>query len=254
VKYATTMTGRHYTQAERGTLGRVRRIVLIALGVLLAFGSAAVGLSAAAEPPVPTVAAAAVRPVQPAQPRPLLAVIGASFSAGVGAGSPGNAWPEVVARSLGWRLAVSADSGAGYVNPGLGDRGPFARLAADLDLRQLHPSVVIIQGGHDDIGEPPSLVSERVTRLIDLVRTASPESRVDLLTVFSIGDRPSPAAVATDTAIVTAARQADPGIVVFDPLTGHWRFPRIADHLHPSPAGHRWIADQLIPTLRRQVS
>jgi lysophospholipase L1-like esterase len=233
----------------------VRRIVLIALGVLLlAFGSAAVGLRLGGDPPVRTVAAAAARPEQHAQPRPLLAVIGASFSAGVGAGSPGNAWPEAAARTLGWRLAVSADSGAGYVNPGLGHRGPFARLAADLDLRRLHPSVVIVQGGHDDIGEPPSLVAERVTQLIHLVRTASPESRLDLLTVFYTGDRPSPAAVATDTAIVTAARHADPGITVFDPLTGHWRFPRIADHLHPSPAGHRWIADQLIPTLRRQVT
>lgn len=217
----------------------MRRAVLIALGMLLAFGS---------------VAAAASGPAPSAQPRPLLVVIGASFSAGVGAGSPDKAWPEVVARTLDWRLVVSADSGAGYVNPGSGHRGPFARLAADLDLRRLHPSLVIIQGGHDDIGESPTLVSERVTQLIHLVRTASPESRVDLLTVFYSGHQPSPAAVATDTTIVTAARQADPGITVFDPLSGHWQFPRIADHLHPSPAGHRWIADQLIPTLRRQVS
>jgi acyl-CoA thioesterase I len=221
----------------------VRRTVLIALGVLLVFGS------------VTTAEAAVVTDLAlSAPPRPLLAVVGASFSAGVGAGSPRNAWPEVVARTVGWRLAVSADSGAGYVNPGLGHRGPFARLAANLDLRRLHPAVVIIQGGHDDIGEPPSLVSQRVIQLIHLVRTASPESRIDLITVFYAGNRPSAAAVAMDTTIVTAARQADPGITVFDPLTGHWQFPRSADHLHPSPAGHRWIADHLIPTLRRQVA
>jgi lysophospholipase L1-like esterase len=139
------------------------------------------------------------------------------------------------------------------VSPGLGHRGPFARLAAGLDLRRLHPSVVIIQGGHNDIGEPPSLVSERVTELIHLANAASPTSTVDLLTVFCAGDRPSPAALATDAAIVTAARRADPTITVFDPLAGHWRFPRIADNLHPSPAGHRFIADQLISTLGRQV-
>lgn len=232
-----------------------RNVLIVALAVLLlGLGSAVIGLRAAGDPPAHAVAAAAPLPTPPGRPRPLLAVVGASFSAAVGADSPGNAWPEVLARTLGWRLVVSADPGAGYVNPGLGHRGPFARLAANLDLRRLSPSVVIVQGGHDDIGEPPGLVSERVTQLIQQVRTASPRSKVDILSVFSTGDRPSPAAVATDTAIVTAARRADPEITVFDPLTGHWRFPRVRDRLHPSPAGHRWIADQLIHTMRLQVS
>lgn len=232
-----------------------RNVVIVSLAVpLLALGCAVVGVRAAGDPPVHAVAAAAPGPTPPDRPQPLLAVIGASFSAAVGADSRGNAWPEVLARTLGWRLAVSADPGAGYVNPGFGHRGPFARLAANLDLRRLHPSVVIVQGGHDDIGEPPSMVSERVTQLIQQVRAASPRSKVDILSVFTTGDRPSPAAVATDTAIVTAARQADPEVTVFDPLTAHWRFPRIRDQLHPSPAGHRWIADQLMRMIRRQVS
>ena len=50
--------------------------------------------------------------------RPLLAVVGASFSAGAGAGHPSDAWPEDLARIMHWRLIVSADPGAGYVNPG----------------------------------------------------------------------------------------------------------------------------------------
>ncbi|MBO0874926.1 MAG: SGNH/GDSL hydrolase family protein [Pseudonocardia sp.] len=250
-----------------------RNVVIVAFAVLpLALGVAVVSLRAAdvppvaGDPPVHAVAATtpgpapgsasgpAPGPTPPARPRPLLVVIGASFSAAVGADSRGNAWPEVLTRTLGWRLAVSADPGAGYVNPGLGHRGPFARLAADLDLRRLNPTVVIVQGGHDDIGQPPGLVSARVTQLIQQVRAACPRSKVDILTVFSTGDRPSPAAIATDTAIVTTARRADPGITVFDPLTEHWRFPRIHDQLHPSPAGHRWIADQLVVTMRRQAS
>ena len=50
--------------------------------------------------------------------RPLLAVVGASFSAGVGAGHLSDAWPEDLARIMHWGLIVSADRGAGYVNPG----------------------------------------------------------------------------------------------------------------------------------------
>jgi hypothetical protein len=44
---------------------------------------------------------------------------------------------------------------------------------------------------------------------------------------------------------VAAARQADPAVVVFDPLAGHWHFPRIHDHLHPTAAGDWWIAQRL---------
>ena len=110
---------------------RVRHKLAVATGVLAlaaAGGSAAAAITLAGSPASGqqvTVAA----PRHPAQ-RPLLAVVGASFSAGVGAGNREHAWPEDLARIMGWRLAVSADPGAGYVNPGAGHRGPFSRLAA----------------------------------------------------------------------------------------------------------------------------
>ena len=74
-------------------------------------------------------------------------------------------------------------------------------------------------------------------RLIASVHRACPRSRLAVLTVFPRGV-PDPATRATDRTIVAAARQADPAIIVFDPITGHWQFPRIGDHLHPTPAGH----------------
>jgi len=51
-------------------------------------------------------------------------------------------------------------------------------------------------------------------------------------------------------AIVAAARHADPAVIVFDPITSHWHFPRIGDQLHPTPAGHEWIAHRLARGLR----
>ncbi len=176
---------------------------------------------------------------------PLLAVVGASVAAGVGPGHPRDAWPADLARMLHGRLAVSADPGAGYVNPGAGHRGPFSRLAGRLDLARLNPSVVIIQGGHDDIGQPLSLIRQRVESLVTTIRREVPRARLAVLTVFARGSRPSSAAWATDRVIVAAARQADPAVLVFDPLAGHWHFPRIGDHLHPTAAGDWWIARRL---------
>lgn len=197
-----------------------------------------------------------VHPRPPAQARrpsrPLLAVVGASFAAGVGAGNRHDAWPEDLARLLHWGAAVSADPGAGYVNPGAGRRGPFSRLAARLNLTRLDPEVVIIQGGHDDIGRSLPLIRDRVESLVTAIRREVPRARLAVLTVFSRGNRPSRAALATDGAIVAAARHADPAVLVFDPLAGHWHFPRIRDHLHPTAAGHRWIAERLADGLRQR--
>jgi acyl-CoA thioesterase I len=234
----------------------VRGKLTLALGaliVLLAAGSAAAGsgLLAGSSTHGPS------GQEQPAQAdgadRPVLAVVGASFSAGVGAGSPRKAWPEDLGRLLGWRAVVSADPGAGYVNPGERHRGPFSRLAARLDLAALDPKVVIIQGGHDDIGQPLSLVRDRVESLLHQIHREAPRALLVVLTVFTRGSRPSRAAYATDRTIVAAARRAEPGILVLDPLVGHWHFTRVADRLHPTAAGHRVIARRIAAALRERL-
>ena len=173
---------------------------------------------------------------------PTLAVVGASFSAGEGAGSAQHAWPADLGRLIGWRVVVSADPGAGFVSRGDRDRGPFGRLAGQLDLPRLHPKLVIVQGGHDDIGQPPALIAQHVRQLIDSIHAQAPGARIAVLSVFCDQQGPSQAALRTDATIVAAARQADSSVLIFDPLTGHWQFPRVRDHLHPTPAGHQEIA------------
>ena len=182
---------------------------------------------------------------------PTVAVVGASFSAGVGAGSPQRAWPADLGRLLHWRVVVSADPGAGFVSRGDHDRGPFDRLTADLNLPTLRPDLVLVQGGHDDIGQPPALIAQRVRELIDTIHRQAPGARIGVLSVFCDQQGPNPAAERTDATIVDAARHADPSVLVFDPLTGHWQFPRIHDHLHPTTAGHQDIANRVAAALAR---
>jgi acyl-CoA thioesterase-1 len=219
--------------------------------VLAAAGSlAAVQASTSTARPSPAVSAVAAARKLKCSPsttpvRPVLAVVGASFSAGVGAGRPGQAWPADLGRLLHVKVTVSADPGAGYVNLGAGRRGPFKVLAGRLDLARLRPELVLVQGGHNDIGHPAAQVRQNVHALITLIHCESPNSRIGIVSVFPTGAVPSAAARATDRIIVTAARAADPAVLVFDPITQHWRFPRIGDNLHPSPAGHLWIARKI---------
>lgn len=191
--------------------------------------------------------------------KPLLVAVGASFTAGFGAGVPANAWPYDLGRILGWRVVSEGVPGAGYVNPGHLDRGPLAHEVALLHLNKLDPSLVILQAGHNDIGEPLPLVTKRVHSLLGTLDREAPRARVVLMTVFT-QRRPSgpdprgPLARATDTAIVTAARHADPDATIVDPLAGHWRFSTLRDHLHPTPAGHLDIARRVAQRLCAPVA
>jgi lysophospholipase L1-like esterase len=183
------------------------------------------------------------------QDRPTLAVVGASISDGVGAGSPQKGWPVLLAQQLGWRSTVSADPGAGYVALGSHKQGPMERLLTKLQLATDHPTVVIVQSGYNDIGMPPAQLAANVHKVISQIRTLAPDAAVGVLTVFPKGQA-SPAAWATDKIIVAAARDTYSKVYVFDPLTSHWVFPTVSDRLHPTAAGHRWIANRLASDFR----
>src|SRR6266436_9631509 len=58
--------------------------------------------------------------------RPLLVVLGASFTAGVGAQSPADSWAVRLAELIRWRAVTLGVPGAGYTRPGVDDLGPLS--------------------------------------------------------------------------------------------------------------------------------
>jgi acyl-CoA thioesterase I len=180
---------------------------------------------------------------------PVLAVVGASFTAGVGPGNPLSSWAVRLARLLHWDAVIDGVPGAGYVRAGVGHRGPVAAEIGQVDLRGLAPSFVIVQAGHDDIGVPSQLERQRVTQAIALIRAQAPRAQIALLTVFT-GPAPGLAAYRTDHVIVAAGTAAGHGVIVMDPLTGDWKFGRSPGGIHPSAAGSAWIAHEVEGILR----
>ena len=116
---------------------------------------------------------------------PPLAIVGASFTAGVGSGNPGKSWAADLADLLHWDAVIDGDPGAGYVRAGVARMGPVAAEIARLDLHALAPALVIVQAGHDDIGVPPRLEQQRVEQAVALIRAEAPHARIALLTVFT---------------------------------------------------------------------
>ena len=182
---------------------------------------------------------------------PRVAIVGASITAGTGPGRAGESWAVLLARLLRWDAVVYGVPGAGYVHPGAGHLGPMAAMLSRIGLRALAPALVIVQAGHDDIGVPARLERERVTQVIALIRAEAPQARIALVTVFPGRRRPA-ADYQTDQVIVAAARAADPGVIIMDPLAQGWTFPRTRDGLHPTAAGDAWIARKVTAMLSQQ--
>ena len=181
---------------------------------------------------------------------PTVAIVGASFTAGVGAEDPAGSWAVLLARQLHWNAFVYGVPGAGYVHPGLGRKGPVAAEITRVHLGELRPSLIIVQAGHDDMAVPPDLERLRVEQTVAMIRAQAPGARIALVTVFAGRER-TQALYHIDQAIVAGAKASDPQVIVMDPLASAWRFPRARDGLHPSPIGNAWIAGTVAGILRQ---
>ena len=181
---------------------------------------------------------------------PTVAIVGASFTAGVGAEDPAGSWAVLLALQLHWNAFVYGVPGAGYVHPGLGQKGPVAAEVTRARLGALRPSLIIVQAGHDDWRVPPDLERLRVEQTVAMIRAQAPGAQIALVTVFAGRKRP-PAIYRTDEAIVAGAEAADPDVIIMDPLASGWRFPHARDGLHPSAEGDAWIAGKVAGILRQ---
>jgi GDSL-like Lipase/Acylhydrolase family len=180
---------------------------------------------------------------------PTVAIVGASYTAGVGPGVADEAWAVQLARELRWNAVVYGVPGAGYVRAGAGDQGPVSRMLAKVGLRALGPALVIVQAGHDDSGVSASLERQRVRQAIAAIRAAAPRATIALLTVFTGPSGPTRAQDRTNEAIVVAGTAAGPGVIIMNPVDG-WDFAHAQGGLHPTAAGDAWIAAKVAAILR----
>lgn len=198
-----------------------------------------------------TLAECEARLIRAPDGRPVMAVVGASYTAGVGPGDAALSWAVLLARALRWNAVVDGVSGVGYARTGTGGQGPVIRLLQGEDLRALAPGLVIVQAGHDDDGVPASLERRQVTQVIAAIRAAAPRARIALLTVFTGPSRPVPAGLyRTNDEIIAAGTAADPGVIIMNPLGGGWSFAHAHRGLHPTAAGDAWIAAKAAAILR----
>ncbi len=188
-----------------------------------------------------------------------VAVVSDSYTTGTSEGGLGprswtaRAW-QILAQQ-GERIApdVAAEGRAGYAMPG--DHGS---IFEDLTTRAVKPAdaLVVFFGSRNDQGVDLGLLAERVRSTFDLARLLAPSARLLVIgPPWPTADVPGNVLQIRDVLNVEA-RAA--GATFVDPIAERWFVGRPdligADGVHPTDAGHQYLADMIAPLIRTQLS
>ncbi len=187
-----------------------------------------------------------------------VAVVGDSYTTGTDEGGLGPySWTARTWRALagqGVRIApdVAAEGRAGYVV--VGDHGS---IFEDLTARAVTPDdvLVVFFGSRNDQGADLGMLAEKARSTFDLARHLAPKARLLVIgPPWPTADVPGDILAIRDVLNVEA-RAA--GAAFVDPLGDRWFVDRPdligADGVHPTDAGHEYLADKIAPLIRMQL-
>jgi lysophospholipase L1-like esterase len=175
-------------------------------------------------------------------------IIGDSFTVGSGPVQEWDSYAAQTARALGWQLVTAGASGTGFVNPGPVGRTFEMSFDKELSWRPA-PGLLIISGGHNDRQVDPGTVYQAVGRLLELVRSRWPHTKIVVIGPIWMAKAPGWGYQVRD-AIAVAAEEA--GTPFLDPLGQSWGSGTILpDGVHPTYEGHAKIAQWLVGGLRK---
>ncbi|MBA2381895.1 MAG: SGNH/GDSL hydrolase family protein [Chloroflexi bacterium] len=176
--------------------------------------------------------------------------VGDSFTTGWnGAGIGTRGWPAIVGRARGWTTRNLAVAGTGFVNPGWTGQTIGSRVAAAIRAR---PDIVFVAGGHNDSRWSAATTSTAAIRVIDRLHAALPDAVLVIVApIWQNGSPPSRCLILRDRLRQKAAAI---GAIFIDPLAEGWfsgPSHRLigGDGLHPTDAGHRYLAERVLADL-----
>jgi lysophospholipase L1-like esterase len=243
-----------------GRIGRfASRWKYVVLGLLAA---AVVGVFVAAmffrpEPP-----ASAVTYTAPPAPLelPLVSVIGDSYTAGTSRGGMGAMnWTKVAQADLSaagvkYELMARGLGAAGYAVPGT------AKMKfADVVSSTIGPAtdVVVFVGSRNDLRATPEEVRGATAATYTAVKQSAPNAKLLVVGPIWVSENVPPTLVAIRDAVRSSA--VDAGATFVDPIDEGWFFgPNSAligdDNVHPTDAGHNYMAKLIEPHIKAALS
>ena len=145
--------------------------------------------------------------------KPTLLVVGDSYAV---------TYPDLVADKMGWSLALDAQDGTGFVH-GIDNLSPphvpfIDRL--DRDAATYHVDYVLIDGGRNDLGEPPEPMVAAADEYIKKVHSDWPNAKIIIMLPASA----TPDVAANYPAVAEGLRRTaeSVGAYVIDPVAQRW--------------------------------
>jgi lysophospholipase L1-like esterase len=188
-----------------------------------------------------------------------IAVIGDSYTTGGDLGGLGSngwtakAWQLLTQKGIPVSADVAAEGGAGY-----GTRGNHGSVFEDLTARAVKPDdvLVVFFGSRNDQGVDPTQLSILAWGTFQLARSTAPKAR------FLVIGPPWPTADPPEAVLrIRDSLKYQAGIAgatFIDPIAAGWFVGRPdligKDGVHPTDAGHAYMADKIAPLIGAQLA
>lgn len=179
-----------------------------------------------------------------------VAIIGDSYSVGVGS-TRNFGYTPLVCPELNWACRTDAQDGTGYTNIGVPSEGFTVYADRVRYVIDQAPGVVVVQGGTYDSDASEGRIRDAATEVFTRLRTGLPNARVIAVSTTA------PPAIRDDRELRVQAGIRDAaaatGVTFIDPIAENWLQDGdyiAADRLHPTDEGYRKYADRWIEDMR----
>lgn len=199
-----------------------------------------------------------VSPMTRETPIQRVAVIGDSYTNGTDEGGLGpqawtvRAWQTLSRQGISVAADVAAEGRAGYDT--VGNRGSVFR---NLVARAVRPddTLIVFYGSRNDREVPPERLAEAVRDTLLQARRTAPQARLLVIsTPWPTADVP-PDILGIRDVLATQARIVGASFV--DPIAARWFVDQPwligSDGVHPTDAGHAYMADNIAPLIAGQL-
>jgi lysophospholipase L1-like esterase len=187
-----------------------------------------------------------------------IAVIGDSYTTGSLEGGEGPrgwttlAWDELAHRGVQVNADVVAEGGAGYVQ-----RGNRGSIFGDLTARAVKPddTLVVLFGSRNDKDMDPAAITMMSHNALTLAQHLAPTAKLLVIGPPWVSADVPPSILGIRD--ILKAQAHDVGAAFYDPIEDGWFFDRPdligGDGIHPTDAGHAYMADRLAPLIGKQL-
>jgi lysophospholipase L1-like esterase len=187
--------------------------------------------------------------------KPTLLIVGDSFAGGTG-DPTFRPYPYLLGDRLGWSLTLDAEGGTGFVNVAGGVKSGrtrfIDRLARDGQLYDV--DVVLIDGGRNDLGLPPTDVIPAADEYIKKVRATWPKAKIIVMLPSYVAAQEAANYPAVSAGMRRSAEEVN--AYVIDPVAEGWYRGRNLDPLfwtdgvHLNAVGNEYYATRIFDSMR----